>query len=96
MSHKKDLLESFVPVVRLYGLKTEKAVSFTNTVSIEDSLTLGGANAITLDGTETNLLSFGSVAGSISGSPGTLTATHKIAVNIAGVGTRYIHVGTVA
>jgi hypothetical protein len=82
--------------VRLYGLNTDKNATLNGTVTVNGSLTLGGTDAVVLDGTETNLLSFGSVAGSVSATPGTLTATHKIAVNITGVGTRYIHVGTVA
>lgn len=39
MAQKKDLIESFVPVVRLYGLKTEKAATFGSTVDITGALT---------------------------------------------------------
>ena len=42
------------------------------------------------------LFNFEDLAGFVSGTPGTLTPTHKIAVNIAGVGVRYLQVGTVA
>jgi hypothetical protein len=41
------------------------------------------------------LFNFEQVQGFLSDTPGTMTATHKIAVNIAGVGVRYLHVGTV-
>lgn len=53
------------------------------------------SGAIRLTGSETNFLS-AAVAGAVSGTPGTLTPTHKIAVNIEGVGVRYLHVGTTA
>ena len=42
------------------------------------------------------LFNFEDVAGLLSAVGGTLTATHKIAINIAGVGVRYIVAGTVA
>jgi hypothetical protein len=42
------------------------------------------------------LFTFEDIAGFLSATPGTLTPTHKIAVNIAGVGVRYLQVGTVA
>jgi hypothetical protein len=42
------------------------------------------------------LFNFEQIQGFLSGTPGTLTPTHKIAVNIAGVGVRYLQVGTVA
>jgi hypothetical protein len=42
------------------------------------------------------LFNFEDIAGCLSAAPGTLTPTHKIAVNIAGVGVRYLQVGTVA
>jgi hypothetical protein len=42
------------------------------------------------------LFNFEQIQGFLSDTPGTLTPTHKIAVNIAGVGVRYIQVGTVA
>lgn len=34
MAQKKDLLESFLPVVRYYGLKTEKTVDFSGSSSV--------------------------------------------------------------
>lgn len=34
MAHKKDLLESFLPVVRYYGLKTEKNVDLSGSSSV--------------------------------------------------------------
>jgi len=42
MAHKKDLIESFVPVVRYYGLKTEKAATFGSTVTVTGALTATG------------------------------------------------------
>lgn len=42
------------------------------------------------------LFNFEQIQGFLSDTPGTLTPTHKIAVNIAGVGVRYLQVGTVA
>ena len=42
MAHKKDLLESFVPVVRFYGLVTEKAVSFGSTLIATGATTFTG------------------------------------------------------
>lgn len=39
MANKKDTIESFVPVVRLYGLKTDQAATFGSTVSITGALT---------------------------------------------------------
>jgi hypothetical protein len=33
MAHKKDLLESFVPVVKYYGLKTEKDTEFNGALT---------------------------------------------------------------
>jgi hypothetical protein len=41
------------------------------------------------------LFNFEQIQGFLSDTPGTLTPTHKIAVYIAGVGTRYLQVGTV-
>jgi len=35
----KDRLEDFVPVVRLYGLKTDKAVTLGSTVAVTGALT---------------------------------------------------------
>lgn len=46
MAHKKDLIESFVPVVRYNGLKTEKAVSLGSTLAVTGAITAtGGLNA---------------------------------------------------
>lgn len=39
MAHKKDLIESFVPVVRYNGLKTEKAASFGSTLAVTGVIT---------------------------------------------------------
>ena len=63
-----------------------------------NGLTLTGAttNALNILGAATNLFYVDAVEGFVSGTPGTLTPTHKLAVNIEGVGTRYIHCGTVA
>lgn len=45
MAHKKDLIESFVPVVRYNGLKTEKAVSLGSTLAVTGAITAtGGIN----------------------------------------------------
>jgi hypothetical protein len=41
------------------------------------------------------LFNFEQIQGFLSGTPGTLTPTHKIAINIAGVGIRYLQCGTV-
>ncbi len=38
----KDKLESFIPVVRYYGLKTDKSVVFTGAVSLSGTTTLTG------------------------------------------------------
>lgn len=43
MAHKKDLLESFVPVVRYYGLKTEKNATLSGTLAVTGATTLTGA-----------------------------------------------------
>ena len=45
MAHKKDLIESFVPVVRYNGLKTEKAATFGSTVDIAGAVTAVGLSA---------------------------------------------------
>lgn len=47
MAHKKDLIESFVPVVRFYGLKTEKNVSITGTLTLTGALTHAGNLGVT-------------------------------------------------
>lgn len=47
MAHKKDLLESFVPVVRFHGLKTEKNVSITGTLTLTGGLTHAGNLGVT-------------------------------------------------
>lgn len=39
MTHKKDLIESFVPVVRYYGLKTDQAVTFGSTLAVTGATT---------------------------------------------------------
>jgi hypothetical protein len=46
MAHKKDLIESFVPVVRYNGLKTDKAATFGSTVAITGALTASGLTTI--------------------------------------------------
>lgn len=43
MAHKKDLIESFVPVVRLYGLKTDKNTTIGGTLTVTGATTLTGA-----------------------------------------------------
>lgn len=43
MAQKKDLLESFVPVVRYYGLKTDKAATLGSTLAVTGASTLTGA-----------------------------------------------------
>jgi len=74
----------------------------TNAINVSGNVTnamlIGGTQtaALRIEGAGTYLLSFDAVEGCISDTPGTLTPTHKIAINIDGVGTRYIHVGTVA
>lgn len=45
MANKKDTIESFVPVVRLYGLKTDQAATFGSTVSITGALTAPSLSA---------------------------------------------------
>ena len=62
-----------------------------------------GGTPVNIDGAITiqtsrlpTLFNFEQVDGFLSGTPGTLTPTHKIAVNIQGVGVRYLQVGTVA
>jgi hypothetical protein len=47
MAHKKDLLESFLPVVRYYGLKTEKNVSITGTLTLTGAFTHAGNLGVT-------------------------------------------------
>jgi hypothetical protein len=47
MAHKKDLLESFVPVVRYNGLKTETATSLSGPVSVTGALTASGLVKVT-------------------------------------------------
>lgn len=39
MAHKKDLIESFVPVVRYNGLKTEKPVTISSTLAVTGATT---------------------------------------------------------
>lgn len=47
MAHKKDLLESFVPVVRYNGLKTEKAVTLSSTLAVTGVATFTAAPVFT-------------------------------------------------
>lgn len=47
MAHKKDLLESFVSVVRYFGLKTEKPATFGSTVDITGVATFTAAPVFT-------------------------------------------------
>ena len=47
MAQKKDLLESFVPVVRYYGLKTEKAATLGSTLAVTGATTLSSTLAVT-------------------------------------------------
>ena len=47
MAQKKDLLESFVPVVRYYGLKTDKAVTLGSTLSVASTSTFTGVASFT-------------------------------------------------
>lgn len=63
MAASKDKLESFIPVVRYYGLKTDKNATLGGTLSVTGATTLTGAATIT---------------GGVSGGPvsaTTLTAT---------------------
>lgn len=72
MAQKKDLIESFVPVVRYYGLKTEKAVTLGSTVSITGALSvadLTGTGGLTLKSATAVPASAGAVA---AGAPLTL------------------------
>jgi hypothetical protein len=77
------------------------AIGTTNGVLVAGACTNGikitGAqtSAILIEGVGTNFLEFDAVEGAVSGSPGTLTPTEKIAVKV-GANTRYLHVGTVA
>jgi len=50
MAHKKDLIESFVPVVRYNGLKTEKAVSLGSTLAVTGAITATGGVAGAVSG----------------------------------------------
>lgn len=69
MAHKKDLLESFLPVVRYYGLKTEKAVTLGSTLAVTGVATftaapvfsggLGSSGATTITSTSANALAVG-------------------------------------
>lgn len=56
MAHKKDLLESFVPVVRYYGLKTEKSISTTSGIT-SSSATAGVGYATGAGGAVTQITS---------------------------------------
>ena len=71
-----------------------------NAILIDDDAAMAGVPtwtaAIRLTAPATNLLSFDAAEGCVSAIGGTLTATHKIAINIDGVGTIYIPAGTVA
>lgn len=87
------------------------AITWTNGIHINQACTTGlritgnttngiliagtQTSAIVINGAGTNLLEFDAVEGAVSGSPGTLTPTEKIAVKV-GSNTRYIHCGTVA
>lgn len=48
----KDRLEDFVPVVRLYGLKSDKAVSLTGAVTLTGALVASGGLTLTGGTTE--------------------------------------------
>ena len=65
-------------------------LSHNGTIAIDGAFTIYSGGRLPV------LFNFEDVAGFLSGTPGTLTPTHKIAVNIAGVGVRYLQVGTVA
>lgn len=47
MAHKKDLVESFVPVVRYYGLKTDKDTSLGGSLAVTGASTFTGAATFT-------------------------------------------------
>lgn len=83
-------LENYVPAVRQnQGIYSKYDIRTTG------SLLPTGASSIRVSSASTYLFS-GTVSGPVSGTPGTLTPTHKVAVNIEGVGVRYFHVGTTA
>jgi hypothetical protein len=65
-------------------------ISHNGTVAIDGVWTIYSGGRLPV------LFTFEDISGFLSGTPGTLTPTHKIAVNIAGVGVRYLQVGTVA
>jgi hypothetical protein len=78
--------------------QTTKSDAGDYLVRLSHNGTVANDGAITIynGGRMPVLFNFEDLAGFVSGTPGTLTPTHKIAVNIAGVGVRYLQVGTVA
>lgn len=76
MAHKKDLLESFVPVVRYYGLKSDKAATLGSTLAVTGATTLSSTLAVT-----------GAVT--LSGGVGTVAATGGVTSSSATAGVGY-------
>lgn len=64
-------------------------------ISHNGKIAIDGAISIYSGGRLPILFNFEDISGFLSATPGTLTPTHKIAVNIQGVGVRYIQCGTV-
>lgn len=74
MAHSKDKLESFVPVVRYYGLKTDKAAVLGSTLAVTGGITATG-------GVTGNVT--GNVTGTASGTTRAVTQSALVGATVA-------------